>query len=84
MVRTGVLLLLGAIIVTGGVTSLIAREVTLWSRGLQSRIDAASMPGEPVAAGDLPLLAMIQTAGAALRRSEQDLMRLGMSGDNPT
>ena len=84
MSRTGVLLLLGTIIVTGGVASLIAREVTSWSRRLQSRVEVAGMPGEPEAAGDLPLLATIQTAGAAVRRTEQDLMRLGMSGGSPT
>ena len=84
MVRTGVLLLLGAILVTGSVASLIAREAARWSRDLQSRIDAASMPGEPDAAAGPPLFAAIQTAGAVLRQTEQELMRLGMSGDNPT
>ncbi|MEJ0017877.1 MAG: hypothetical protein WDN25_15170 [Acetobacteraceae bacterium] len=81
MVRFGVLLLLLVIILAALLSSALLRELRRWSRTILEAVDADGPVGRDPPPPDTPLVHALHAAKGALRRSEQELMRLGTTDD---
>lgn len=67
--RNGILLLLGSTVLAIAAAGWLTLELRRWSRRLCADIDAGALP-------------MLQAAGTALARAEQELMRMGTANDS--
>lgn len=79
MMWTGVLLL-AAVVITAAIAGvLLTRDFRAWSSRLRAQVDGASEPADTTPTA--PLASILRSSEAALIQCQQDLIRLGTSGD---